>query len=737
MQKNSVELLAPVGRWDVLESVISAGADAVYLGSKKFNMRLHRSDYNFTDEQLVSAVNFAHKHNVKVYITINNLLSNSEINELHIFLEFLQDIEVDAIIIQDLGVLRLAQEMNLKLSIHSSTMMNTHSVPMAIELKDLGINRIIVSRDITIAQAKEIHEKCNIEVEYFVHGDMCSAQSSQCYSSGVLFGKSSNRGECMKPCRWKYTLVEEECGECFGEVNEGHFLAMSDICLLQHIPSLVQAGICSFKIEGRMRDAKYLKEIVSIYRRSIDSYFNAPSFYYANKNDVETVFKTRVRNLSTSVSFALAQQNTFDFSGDREPLFLSKFAKERHLVKDDLHNNPFRINGLKSNKCKSKPCSCENNANENKEADPKASIDNCAPLSENHNKLIYTCCKETDLHINHELMINDKDVYSTKPVYQSKINKKKLLSVKVGSLSALKIAIAEGADNVYLNGDISPRRGQTWTLDLLKEANEIAHDKEKKIGLCTPRITTDREIGDLRCLLESVKGFGWDFIVVHNLGSLRVTREFGFNITTDFSFNLLNTYATSLLKSTGVKVSTLSIESSFNTLCGIASSANIDVECIVHGQLPFMVLEHCLPAIIVTRSNANGVCRQPCRHVNYALSDENGEIRPIEVDQYCRNHIFFASDLCVLPYINSFIKTDINSFRIEAQYYNDDLIATIVKLYRKQIDIFDYNSDEDYTISDNEWNELIEKSPRKFSLGAYNHCIFHSKKTVEVLRSLN
>ncbi|MGR3316863.1 MAG: peptidase U32 family protein, partial [Candidatus Anammoxibacter sp.] len=142
-----------------------------------------------------------------------------------------------------------------------------------------------------------------------------------------------------------------------------------------------------------------------------------------------------------------------------------------------------------------------------------------------------------------------------------------------------------------------------------------------------------------------------------------------------------------------------------------------------------------LPAIIVTNSNANGVCRQPCRHMNYALKDEKGEIRPIEVDQYCRNHIFFASDLCVLPYIRSFMKTEINSLRIEAQYYNEDLVGTIVKLYRKQMDLFDNDSCDDYTLPGDDWDELVKESPRKFNLGAYKHNIFQSKKTVDVIRS--
>jgi len=730
--QNKIELLAPAGRWDVLEAVISAGADAVYLGSKKFNMRLHRSDYHFTDEQLIDAVKLAHRHEVKIYITVNNLLSDSEIDELRLFLEFLQEIGVDAIIIQDLGVLHLVRQMNLKLELHSSTMMNTHSVPMAKELKGLGISRIILSRDVAVAQAKEIHEKCDIEVEYFVHGDMCAAQSSQCYSSGVLFGKSGNRGECMKPCRWKYALVEKDSGERIGEVNEGHFLAMNDLCLLQHLPSLVQAGICSFKIEGRMRDAKFLKEIISIYRRAIDSYLDSPSFYYTDLNDMEKVYKSRVRNLSTSVSFSLAQANTFDFSGTREPLFLSRFAKEKQLTGNNLQNNPFNNKILRSPDRELESENYTSGRNDQGAVNLRSlSINNQLSTNKSSDSAFICCDESSDLE---DLNTN---ICSSTNNSQSIIPKIKSLSVKVGSLGALNKAIAEGANYIYLNGEVSPIRGQRWTLDLIREAVAITHDSGRKMGICTPRITTEREIGDIKCLLEKVKNFGIDSLLVHNLGTLRLVREFGFNIIGDFSFNILNTFSAKLLNRIGVSMATMSIESSFGNLCETAANVDIDIECIVHGQIPFMVLEHCLPAIIVTKSNANGVCRQPCRYVNYALLDENGESRPIEVDQYCRNHIFFASDLCVLPYISSFMKTEISSFRIEAQYYDEDLVGTIVKLYRKQMDLFDYDTGEDNKLSDSDWNELVAKSPRKFGLGAYKHNIFNSKKTVDVIRSLN
>lgn len=221
LSEAKVELLAPAGKWGALEAVIEAGADAVYLAGKHFNMRMHRSDFNFTNEQLARAVEYAHQRGVKIYVTVNNLLGDNETGKLRKYLIYLQEINVDAIIIQDLGAICLVKELELDIPMHASTMMNVHSTGMAVELKRLGVSRIITSRDITLSQVKEIGEKSGVEMEYFVHGDMCVSQSGQCYSSGILFGKSANRGECMKPCRWNYYIVESKSGQTIGDLPGG------------------------------------------------------------------------------------------------------------------------------------------------------------------------------------------------------------------------------------------------------------------------------------------------------------------------------------------------------------------------------------------------------------------------------------------------------------------------------------------------------------------------------------
>ncbi|NUO09277.1 MAG: U32 family peptidase [Candidatus Brocadia sp.] len=676
--KSKVELLAPAGRWEALTAVIDAGADAVYLGGKRFNMRLHRSDFNFTDEQIIDAVRYAHSKKVKLYITVNNLLSDDELGNIAYYLSFLSEIQVDAIIVQDLGVLHLIKQLGISTPVHVSTMMNIHNIESAWALKELGVSRIITSRDISLAQVKEIHEKTGIEVEYFVHGDLCVSQSGQCYASGVLFGKSANRGECMKPCRWRYTLVESASGQPIGDLPSGHFLAMKDMSLLRHIPDLVHAGICSFKIEGRMRHADFLKVVVGIYRKAIDAYLDNPATYYLCSSEYEQLYNHRVRDFTTSLAFTPSSASLVDISGSREPLFLSRAAKEFSLTREDIYNNPFEI---------------------------QTTVDT------------------------ERGRITDFQTKNSDCDYP-------LLSVKVTSLYALKAALNEGADRIYISGDVSPLRKQFWTKLSYREACERVHDAGKTIGLGTPRITTAREMADMAWLFEQAASLGVDYVLVHNLGAMRLAKEFGLNILGDHSFNVLNVQTVNLLKESGACGVTVSLECSYKHLKQISNESSLPVECIVHGPVSSMILEHCIPAMMISQTHKKDNCRQVCQYIGYALKDERGEIRTIETDQYCRNHLLLARDICVLPYIYSFVQTGAKVFRIEAQYYEDDLIKTLVRSYRKYLSISQEHPNLSLPMAESDWDKLVEESPRGFNLGAYIHDITHSKSTAEVMKSI-
>ena len=200
-----VELLAPVGTFEIFKQVIYSGADAVYLGGKIFNMRMHRKGFNFTDEELAEAVRTTHELGKKIYITVNNLLSSEDLLKAKDYLIYLNELQPDAIIVQDMSIIYLVNELGLNLNIHASVMMNTHNLETIKALRELGVTRVVASRDIDLATIKYFSRLTDMEFEYFVHGDMCVAHGSQCTYSGILFGKSS-------PCKGTSSIPGQGTG---------------------------------------------------------------------------------------------------------------------------------------------------------------------------------------------------------------------------------------------------------------------------------------------------------------------------------------------------------------------------------------------------------------------------------------------------------------------------------------------------------------------------------------------
>lgn len=295
--EQEVELLAPAGNFGIFKEIVKTGADAIYFGGKNFNMRMHRKDFNFSEEEVREAISLAHHHGKKVYITVNNLMSHEDLETLEDYLRFLEDVQPDALIVQDVSVIEIIRRLGLKLNIHASIMMNIHNLPTIKALRDLGVTRVVASRELSLAYIKEMQVQTDMEFEYFVHGDMCIAHGAQCTYSGIIFGQSGNRGRCMKPCRWGYKIKKDEY-----LYDTAYPLAVKDMAMYSHIPELIEAGVVSFKIEGRMRDTAYLKTIIDAYSDAIDRYIADPIGYERNK-DRELLEKNRNRDLSTAYAF--------------------------------------------------------------------------------------------------------------------------------------------------------------------------------------------------------------------------------------------------------------------------------------------------------------------------------------------------------------------------------------------------------------------------------------------------
>lgn len=295
------ELLSPAGNMEKLEVAVAYGADAVYLGGSRFGLRTAAASFDV--EKLQRAVSFAHAQGVRVYVTVNIFAHNRDIAALPGYLKELQQLEVDAVIASDPGVIELAAQAAPGLPVHLSTQANTTNWMSARFWEQRGIKRIVLARELSLDELREISSKVGLELEVFVHGAMCISYSGRCLLSNYMTGRDANWGDCAQACRWKYALMEEKRpGEYFpfGEDARGSFIMSSkDLCLLEHIPNLLAAGISSFKIEGRVKSIHYVATITKIYRRAIDAYWADPDNYHVYPEWIEEIGKVSNREYIT------------------------------------------------------------------------------------------------------------------------------------------------------------------------------------------------------------------------------------------------------------------------------------------------------------------------------------------------------------------------------------------------------------------------------------------------------
>ena len=269
------ELLAPAGTLEKLKFAVQYGADAVYIAGKKYGLRAFAG--NFSREEMAEGIAFAHERGVKVYVTVNVFAHNADMDGLEDYLRELLELKADAIIASDPGVIRISRMAVPDLPVHISTQANSTNWSTVQFWKDLGAERVVLARELTLPEIQEIREKVNVELETFVHGAMCISYSGRCLLSNYMTERDSNQGQCAQACRWNYNLVEEKRPNEFYPIQEderGTYVFNSqDLCLLQHLPELIETGIKSLKIEGRMKSAYYVATIIRAYRNMIDAYY--------------------------------------------------------------------------------------------------------------------------------------------------------------------------------------------------------------------------------------------------------------------------------------------------------------------------------------------------------------------------------------------------------------------------------------------------------------------------------
>lgn len=285
-----VELLAPAGSYDAFLGAMNAGADAVYLAGNRFGARAYAE--NFSEEEICRAIRLAHFHGKKIYLTVNTLVKENELDGLKDYLSPLCDAGLDAVIVQDFGVLRFLHQHFPKLALHASTQMTLTGALGASLIKEEGVCRIVPARELSLTEIRELKEKTQLELECFIHGAMCYCYSGQCLFSSILGGRSGNRGRCAQPCRLPYQIEYangKKSAECYP-------LSLKDMCTLSILPELIAAGIDSFKIEGRMKRPEYAAGVTALYRKYIDRFSDNPEAYQVEQKDLEQLKNLYIRS---------------------------------------------------------------------------------------------------------------------------------------------------------------------------------------------------------------------------------------------------------------------------------------------------------------------------------------------------------------------------------------------------------------------------------------------------------
>ncbi len=285
---NMVELLSPAGNFTSLASALKNGADSVYIGIQGFNMRAHST--NFSLSELEKAVNMAHNHESRLYVCTNTMMRNQDLDALEKMLPLVVESGADALIVSDLGALELIRDHHLEA--HYSVQGNASNTRTLHTLKKLGVKRVILSRELSLEEIKQISSKSPLEIEVFIHGAQCMALSGRCFLSSYLYQKNANCGECLQPCRKAWKMECEDGSKLIleKEDNMAHFLSPRDMCMIEYIPELMESGVTAFKIEGRARSADYVGEVTRVYQEAINTYHTGWSFKSQWLDDLKNVF---------------------------------------------------------------------------------------------------------------------------------------------------------------------------------------------------------------------------------------------------------------------------------------------------------------------------------------------------------------------------------------------------------------------------------------------------------------
>ena len=649
------ELLSPAGDFDCLKAAVSAGADAIYLGGSKLNAR--ESAKNFTDAELKDAINYCHLRGVKVYITLNTVVSDREIANLEPYIKFLAEINIDGIILQSLGLASCVRHIAPQLEIHASTQLSVHSLEGVLQMQELGFSRAVLARELSCENIKYICENSPIEIEAFIHGALCMCYSGQCYFSSVIGQRSGNRGRCAQPCRQPY--------------KNGYELSLKDLAAADMFQEYLSLGVTSFKIEGRLKDPSYVFGVTSIYRKLIDENRNANADEmkylaalfsrqgftkaYLEDKPSKKMFGIRTEaDKKATLSLAEFKPEEKDISISAEYEITKNIIKVKYVCGEASYLT--QDNGVE--KAQNRPTTKEDVEKQLKKTGGTGFVVNrlSGTLDEG---LFIPLSKLNEIRRNAieglKDALLDKKVYEINPLnikLENKRFEKPVFNFHFSNLKQFEESknIHHLAENIYL------------PINLVNEAENVS--------FALPRIVTDNELPEVIHFLETAKEKGVRKILTNTADQIHLVRNMGFEPVGNFSLNLFNSYDLKVIKEMSILEATLSCELSAFKIKDLKKP--IKTNLVVYGRLPLMVTENC----IIKNS---GKCIDYKGF--YGLSDKTGHTFPVVCHFPHRNLILNSNPIYIADKLNELESCNVYGYDFLFTTENGREIQRIVNAY--------------------------------------------------------
>ena len=728
----NIELLAPAGSMETFRAVINAGADAVYLGGGRFGARAYAD--NFTEEELLSAIDYAHIHGRKVYLTVNTLFKERELTEdLYSYLLPYYKQGLDAVIIQDMGAFQMVREAFPGLSIHTSTQMTVTNRYGAAMMKEMGADRVVTAREMSLTEIRDIRDHVDIEIESFVHGALCYCYSGQCLLSSMLGGRSGNRGRCAQPCRLSYEVFDEKKHPVKTGKKERdiYILSPKDLCTVSMIPDLIENGVDSFKIEGRMKKAEYAAGVVSVYRKYIDRYINAclrtdevtaKKDFKVTKEDMQHLYDFGNRSGFTDGYYKRhngREMITFDKpSHTKGNEALWEEIKERYvrsekkekingnlrLKKDfpaklEITWNDVRISAdgdvvqaalkqpLTEEKVSASIKKTGNTPYEFEKLDIDMDDDIFLPVQalnvlrrnalELLSETLTAPARRDKAGADEKISVEDRPVKLVSVQNEKNAasgNGKSQLSVSIENRGFIKKLLDESCvDSIYLDSSCYTREN---LFAALKEDTVRIHLSGKKVYYIMPAVFRFPTLSFYEKNLSEMKQTGIDGFVVKSYDELAFIRKNlpDTDIILDHNLYIWNSYAKRQLWDMQPVRDTVPFELNRKEL---QNRDNTQSEIVLYGNLPLMISAQCVHA----NAGADRRCDK-VRTVTY-LKDRYGKYFPVKNNcTECYNTIYNTAPLILFPYRDELEKMGIHAYRISFTTEQESQVKQILNLYK-------------------------------------------------------